>query len=166
MRNSEKVCHKAHSSTCRGGWEGRFCCPGFPPPCAYQRYKKKQKPNNQQTVSAAHRDLTKTSHQTLHPEKKHFFKLIQRYRIIYHLIFLPLYKKKKRGVFGEGVAHASWRSYYRDPDFFMASLFGSWGREEESATFLSSLNDTNGYFITALRSPSAFSTHEDILRGG
>lgn len=51
-----------------GDGKGGFVALAFPHH-VHTRDTKKKNPNNQQTVSAAHRDLTKTSHQTLHPER-------------------------------------------------------------------------------------------------
>lgn len=118
MRNLEKACHKAHSSTFRGGWEGRFCCSGSPPPCAYQRQK------TTRDKAASQRNTTKPL--------KLLIGLFTGWKTTYceKLSSLPFYFYaiiKKRGLWRKG-----WCVWARDPvtdiQTFSWTFFGSGGR--------------------------------------
>lgn len=145
-----------------GDGKGGFVALAFPHHVHTRDTKRKEKKTSRQRA-AAQRDLTKTSHQTLHREKNHFFTHVESLDNLSPYFSATI--KKKRGGFGEGVVHVSWRSYYRDPDFFMASFFGSWGEGRRICNFPVQLERHKWILYIVPSSPSAFSLLEDTFRG-
>lgn len=122
-----------------GGWEGRFCCPGSAPPCAYQRQKTTR---HQPQDTQPHNTITH-----LTGEENHFFwGHVERCRIIHHLIFPA--SVNQRGC-GEGGGASEPGSCYTSR-LFHGKFFGSGGRAKLQLSrpdVFFSLNATNECFL-------------------
>jgi len=147
----EKACHKAHSSTCRGGWEVLLL--GLSPHHVHTRHTHTHThtQTKQQHPDTELHTASKTSHQTLQALCEMWENGPS--------CFSAVVKKRRGGWGGEkGVVRLSWRSYYRHPDFFFfhgkffSSFFrGGGGRATEQLSrpwclSHSSLKASNGHF--------------------
>lgn len=126
----KKPCHKADSSTSRGGWEGRFLLLRLSP--HHHHVHTRDKKTQAGLGAAAHRNTkTQRGPRTRSSTRRKITSWDQDggSRTVSHLILLLALKKKS----AEGVVHERQRSDYRDPDFFKF-FQGKWG--EGRATFL------------------------------